>query len=84
MPHFRYWNILGRVASREGYNFLYDTTPLRSLISNDNAAALGSVRLPLSLPYMTLAEGMDSLPNAMIREFLNESNTWVCSPVWLL
>ena len=71
----RYLNILGQVASKEGINFLYDTSPMRSLVSNGNAAILVSMRLPDEYALMTVAEGMDSIPNAMMREFLNESDT---------
>ncbi len=70
---YRYWNILGRVASQEGYNFLYDTAPHRSLLSNENAALLGSVQVGDNAQYLTVSEGMDQVPIRMSEEFLNKS-----------
>ena len=43
MYFVRFWNLLSSVGSHEGYHFLYDTSPWRSLLSNENAAMLGSV-----------------------------------------
>ena len=40
---YSFWNLLSSVGSPEGYQFLYDTSPWRSLLSNENAAMLGSV-----------------------------------------
>jgi hypothetical protein len=75
-----YWNILGRVATSEGYNFLYDTAPYRSLLSNKNAAVLSSVDVDDEGDFMTVNEGMDAIPNNMMDEFLNKSEEVIRDP----
>ncbi len=75
LVRYRYWNVLNRFASREGFNFLYDSAPWRSHVSNGNAALLASLDAVVPTEQFTLPEGMDTLPLAMVEEFLNTSDT---------
>lgn len=72
----RYWNVLlskGGI-SKEGFNFISDTTPWRSLVSNGNAALLASSKLDWLHDHMeTVKEGMTEIPQRLMDEFLNAS-----------
>ena len=75
----RFWNLLNTVASHEAFNFLYDTAPWRSLISNQNAAQLAAIALePEEITEtedtrFTLKEGMSSVPEGLRKQFVGAS-----------
>ena len=71
--HFGFWDLMYRVLSNEGYQFMRDAGGYDANVANANAVTqLPATEYTDTTKFLTLRDGYDQLPITLAREFNNK------------